>query len=255
VKIHKSAEIDASAVLGENVSVGPFSIIGPGVRIGDNTEIGSHVLLVSTEIGPDCRVFHGACIGEEPQIAGFKNTASCVEIGQGTVIREFVTIHRGAKEGQKTKIGKHCLLMNYVHIAHDCEVGDHVVIVNYTGLSGHVVVEDYAFVSGQVGVHQFVRIGKNAMVGGKAGVNQDILPFTMVEGTPARLVGTNSIGLRRKNFSPEVRSAIKKSLKYLLAPEMNTSQAVARMQAEFEMVDEIRYLVNFIKNSSRGITK
>ncbi len=253
--IHKSAEIDPSAVLGKNVSVGPFSIIGPGVKVGDNTQIGSHVLLLATQIGKDCRVFHGACIGEEPQIAGFEGISSFVEIGDGAVIREYVTIHRGAKEGQKTLIGKRCLLMNYVHIAHDCEIGDDVVIVNYTGLSGHVIVESNAFVSGQVGIHQFVRIGKFAMVGGKAGVNQDILPFSMVEGTPARLVGTNSIGMRRHDFSPEIRGSIKKSLKFLLAPEMNTSQAILKMQAEFEKVDEIRYLINFIKNSSRGITK
>jgi UDP-N-acetylglucosamine acyltransferase len=188
-------------------------------------------------------------------MVGFQDTASSVEIGEGTVIREYVTIHRGAKESQATKIGKHCMLMNYVHIAHDCEIGDHVIIVNYTGLSGHVVVEDNAFVSGQVGVHQFVRIGKNAMVGGKAAVSKDILPFSLVEGTPARLVSVNAIGLRRNNIPPQNRTALKNAFKILQDPAHNTTQAIEKMEAEFEMRDEIRYLIHFINQSSRGITK
>lgn len=243
-------------VLGKNVSVGPYSILGPNVTVGDNTDIGSHVLICSnTVIGRNCRLFHGAAIGGEPQIANFEDVSSSVEIGDGTVIREYVTIHRGAKESQKTKIGSHCLLMNYVHIAHDCEIGDHVVIVNYTGLSGHVLVGDHAFVSGQVGVHQFVRIGKFAMVGGKAAVSQDIIPFSLVEGAPARMLSTNSIGLRRKKIKPQVRAGLKKALKFIQDPKLNTSQAIEKIEAEIEMVDEIRYLIHFIKQSERGITK
>jgi len=256
VTIHKTAEIDSSAILGNNVTIGPFSIVGPHVKIGDNTDVGSHVLIhPRTVIGDDCKIHHGASIGDEPQMVGFEDTASSVEIGEGTVIREYVTIHRGAKESQATKIGKHCMLMNYVHIAHDCEIGDHVIIVNYTGLSGHVVVEDNAFVSGQVGVHQFVRIGKNAMVGGKAAVSKDILPFSLVEGTPARLVSVNAIGLRRNNIPPQNRTALKNAFKILQDPAHNTAQAIEKMEAEFEMRDEIRYLIHFINQSSRGITK
>jgi len=178
-----------------------------------------------------------------------------VEIGDGTVIREFVTIHRSAKESQTTKIGKHCMLMNYVHIAHDCEIGDHVVIVNYTGLSGHVVVGDRAFVSGQVGVHQFVRIGKNAMVGGKTAITKDILPYSLVEGVPARLISINAIGLRRNHIQPKVRTALKNAFKILQDPANNTTQAIEKMETEIEKQDEIRYLIHFIKLSSRGITK
>jgi UDP-N-acetylglucosamine acyltransferase len=254
--IHKSAEIDSSAILGKNVSIGPFSIVGPHVTIGDNTEVASHVFIhPRTVIGCDCKIHHGASIGDEPQMVNFENTPSSVEIGDGTVIREYVTIHRGAKESQATKIGKHCMLMNYVHIAHDCEIGDHVVIVNYTGLSGHVVVEDHAFVSGQVGVHQFVRIGKNAMVGGKTAVTKDILPFSLVEGVPARLVSINAIGLRRNHIQPKARTALKKAFKILLDPSHNTTQAIEKMETEIEMGDEIRYLIHFINHSSRGITK
>jgi UDP-N-acetylglucosamine acyltransferase len=256
VTIHKSAEIDSTAILGKNISIGPFSIVGSQAVIGDNTEIGPHVFIhPRTKIGGDCKIHQGASIGGEPQMVNFQDMPSSVEIGEGTVIREYVTIHRGAEESQATKIGKHCMLMNYVHIAHDCEIGDHVVIVNYTGLSGHVVVEDHAFVSGQVGVHQFVRIGKNAMVGGKAGVNKDILPYSLVEGTPARLVSLNAVGLRRNHIQPQVRTALKNAFKIFQDPGNNTTQAIEKIEEEIEMQEEILYLIHFIKNSSRGITK
>lgn len=256
VTIHKIAEIDSRAILGTNVSIGPFSIVGAHAVIGDNTEIGPHVFIhPRTVIGRDCKIHHGASIGGEPQMVNFEDVDSSVEIGNGTVIREYVTIHRGAKESQTTKIGKHCMLMNYVHIAHDCELGDHVIVVNYTGLSGHVVVEDHAFISGQVGVHQFVRIGKNAMVGGKTAITKDILPFSLVEGTPARLVSINAIGLRRNHIAPQARTDLKNAFKILLDPAHNTTQAIEKMEAEFEIRDEILYLIHFIKQSSRGITK
>ncbi len=254
--IHKDTQIHPSAELGEDVSVDAYTLIGANVRIGAGTRIGSHVRIESgTRIGQNCRVFHCASIGGEPQIVGFQDAPSFVDIGDGTVIREFVTVHRGGQEGSATVIGRGCMLMAYAHVAHDCLLGDHVIVVNGTGLSGHVVVEDRAFLSGMVGVHQFVRIGKLAMVGGNSGLNQDVLPFSMVEGTPARLVSLNSVGLRRNHFKPEVRTALKQAFKLLRSNDLNTSQAVQRIEAEIEMSDEIRYLIDFIKNSSRGITK
>ena len=134
-------------------------------------------------------------------------------------------------------------------------MGEQVVIVNGTGLSGHVIVEDQAFISGLVGIHQFVRIGRNAMVGGMAGVNQDVLPFSIVEGTPARLLSVNAVGLKRANFKPPIRAAIKKAFKIISSPDLNTSQALKKISSEIEMYDEINYLLNFIKNSTRGVTK
>lgn len=256
VTIHQTSVIHPDAVLGEGASVGPHSTIGANVRIGDHTQIGANVLIEpGTVIGRRCRVFHGASIGGEPQILDFKDVPSSVTIGDETTIREYVTVHRSGKENGATVVGSKCMVMAYAHIAHDCEIGDEVIIVNGTGLSGHVVVEDRAFISGLVGVHQFVRIGKHAMVGGKAGLNQDVLPFSMVEGTPARLVGVNSVGLRRSQFPTKVRTAIKKAFKFFLRSDLNTSQAVERIEREIEMSEEIRYLVNFVKNSSRGITK
>jgi UDP-N-acetylglucosamine acyltransferase len=171
------------------------------------------------------------------------------------VIREYVTIHRSGFENGVTKVGKNCLLMAYSHVGHDCERGNEVVVVNSTALSGHVIVEEKAFISGLVGVHQFVRIGRNSMVGGMARVNQDILPFSTVEGNPARLYSANMVGLKRANFKPDVRVAIKKALNVIVQSELNTKQAVERIMVEIEMFDEIKYLIDFIENSSRGVTK
>lgn len=256
LKIHNSAVVHPSAVLGSNVSVGPFAVIGPRVRIGDNTEIGPGVLIEDgTVVGGNCRIGHGASIGGEPQILNFKNVPSAVHIGDGTTIREYVTIHRSGKENGVTRVGRNCLFMSYAHVAHDCDIGDNVVLVNSANLAGHVVVEEYAFVSGITGVHQFVRIGKHAMVGGGMIIRQNIIPYSLVAGPPPRLVGINAVGLRRRGFSANIRSSIKRAVKLLLQPDLNTGQAIEKMQAEIEMTDEIKHLVDFIKNSPRGITK
>lgn len=255
-KTHSSAVIHPGAILGSNVSVGPFTLINSGVRIGDNTEIGPGVLIdEGTVIGRNCKIGHGASIGGMPQILNFKNVASSVQIGDGTTLREYVTIHRSGKENGVTKVGRNCLLMSYAHVAHDCEVADNVILVNNVGLSGHVVVEEHAFISGITGVHQFVRIGKHAMVGGGMIVRQNILPFSLVGGPPPRLVGINAVGLRRRGFSPAVRGSIRKAIKVILQPGLNTSQAIEKIKEGFEMIDEISYLIDFIKNSPRGITK
>jgi UDP-N-acetylglucosamine acyltransferase len=256
VNIADNAIIDASAHLAEGVTVGPFSVIGANAVIGEGTEIGPQAVIeAGSVIGKNCRIFQGAAIGGEPQILGFdRDIPSSVRIGDHTTIREFVTVHRSGKENESTVIGDHCMLMAYSHVAHDCHLGNHVIIVNYTGLSGHIVVEDYAFVSGLVGMHQFIRIGTNSMVGGVSRVIQDILPFSLVVGVPAELRGVNSVGLRRRNFKPEVRRAIKDAFKILMNSELNTTQAVERIENEIEMLDEISHLIKFIKSSERGYT-
>ncbi|MBT5867335.1 MAG: acyl-ACP--UDP-N-acetylglucosamine O-acyltransferase [Nitrospinaceae bacterium] len=254
--IHSSSIIHATAQLAQGVEVGPFTTIGPDVQIGEGTLIGQNVRIeAGTIIGKNCKVFHGASLGGEPQILNFKNVPAIVEIGDGTVIREYVTVHRSGFENGVTRVGKDCLLMAYSHLGHDCELGDHVVIVNSAELAGHVIVEDRAFISGLVGVHQFVRIGRHAMIGGLAGVNQDVLPFSTVEGNRARFLSVNAIGLKRANFKPDVRAAIKKALKIITRSDLNTQQALEKIAAEVSTFEEIRYLVDFIKNSSRGVTK
>ena len=254
--IHGNSEIHSSAELGEGVRVGPFSIIGPGVKIGDRTEIGPNVHIeAGTVVGADCRIFHGASIGGDPQIAGIRDVVSSVAIGDKTTVREFVTIHRSAKENEKTTVGKGCLLMAYAHIAHDCAIGDDVVIVNATSLSGHIIVEDRAFISGMIGAHQFVRFGKLSMTGGMSRIVKDILPFSTVEGNPARLIGTNAIGLKRAGIAPAVRSGLKKAVSLIMHDELNTTQAIKKIEEEIEMSDEIRYLINFVNQSDRGIIR
>lgn len=257
MSIHHTAIVDPKAQIGNDVSIGPFSIIGPEVQIGEGSTIGSHVQIEGKSlIGKNCEVYQGASLGGNPQILGFDaDTPSSIKIGDRTQIREYVTVHRSGFENGVTQVGEDCLLMAYTHVAHDCIIGNHVVMVNYTGLPGHIVVEDRAFISGLVGIHQFAKIGKYAMVGGMAAVRKDVIPFSLVEGYPARLVGVNSVGLRRNDFPPKIRSSIKSAVKMIKDPSLNTSQAVQKIESEIEMIPEIRYLVDFINASSRGITK
>jgi len=256
VEIHDSAVIHPSAVLGKNISVGPFSIIGADVRVGDNTEVASSVRIdPGSIIGKNCRIYHGAYLGGGPQILDFGHIVSSVEIGDGTLIREYVTVHRSKEENGVTRVGGHCMLMGYTHVAHDCQIGDNVVMANYSGLSGHVQVGDFAFISGQVGVHQFVKIGMHSILGGFTKVKQDILPFSMVDGIPSRLIGVNSVGLSRRGFTAVTVGALKKCMRLLRSRELNTSQAIEKIKSVVEMTKEVKHLVDFIGKSSRGITK
>ena len=256
MNISNNATIDPSADLGDNVTIGPYTTIGPDVRIGEGTVVGpSAVIQKGTVIGENCRIYHGASLGGDPQIVGFDDVPSTVQIGDETTIREFVTVQRSGTENGVTKIGNHCMLMNYAHVAHDCEIGNHVVVVNSTGLSGHIVVEDYAFISGFVAVHQFVRIGAYSMIQGMSGINQDVLPYALVGGWPATLVSLNSVGLRRRDIGPKVRTALKNAFKILKSSELNTTQAVEKIESEIEIGEEIRYLIDFVKSSKRGFSK
>jgi UDP-N-acetylglucosamine acyltransferase len=256
VNIHSNSQIHSTAELGKDVQVGPFSTIGPGVKIGERTEIGPNVYIEGgASIGADCRIFHGASIGGDPQIKGIQKILSSLEIGDKTTVREFVTIHRSGKENGKTIVGKGCLLMAYTHIAHDCRIGDEVVLVNATQLSGHVIAEDYAFISGMIGAHQFVRFGKLSMTGGMSRIVKDILPFCTVEGNPARLIGTNAVGLKRAGITPVKRNGIKKAVSIFMHKELNITQAIKKIEAEIEISEEIKYLINFAKQSDRGIIK
>ena len=254
--IYSNSEIHSSAELGKDVRVGPFSTIGRRVKIGDRTEIGPNVYIeADTVVGSDCRIFHGASIGGDPQIAGVRDIVSFVEIGDHTIVREFVTIHRSGNQNKKTIVGKSCLIMAYAHIAHDCVIGNDVVLVNATSLSGHIIVEDRAFISGMIGAHQFVRFGKLSMTGGMSRIVKDILPYSTVEGNPARLIGANAIGLKRAGIGPRVRSGIKNAINFIMHDELNTTQAIKKIKEEIEMTDEIHYLINFVNQSNRGIIR
>jgi len=255
--IHPTAQIHSKAQLGADVKIGAFSVVESGAVIGDRAIIGSSAIIHSgTTLGSGCQVDHGASIGGDPQIMGFdRDIPSRVEVGENCVMREYVTINRSGEENGATRVGADCMLMAYAHVAHDCILSDRVILVNGVGLSGHIEVGEGAFVSGLTGVHQFVRIGKFAMIGGVTAITQDILPFSLVEGRPPRLVGINSVGLRRNQFAPKTRSSLKQAVKILKQTELNTGQALEQIQTEIDSIEEIRYLVDFINQSKRGITK
>ena len=255
-KIHETAVIYPGARLGRDVEVGPYSVIGENVFIGDGTKIGSHVVVEGwTTIGKECQIHHGACVGNAPQDLKFKGEKTFVYIGDNTVIREFVTINRATGEGEETRIGSNCLLMGTVHIAHNCVVGNNVVISNHAGLAGHVTVEDRAIISGLTGVHQFVKIGRNAMVGGASKVVQDVPPFVIADGRPARVCGLNSVGIARAGLSEDVRRNLKRAYRILFRSGLKLSEAITTMEQELDSSEPVDHLLRFLRNVNRGICR
>lgn len=255
--IHPTAIIDPKAELDENVSVGPYSIIRENVRIGAGTQIGPHVVIDPyVTISPDCRIFQFAAIGAIPQALKFGGEVTQVTIGRGTIIREFVTIHRGTESGGGiTTVGDGCLLMNYTHIAHDCRVGNHAIFANSATLAGHITVGNHATIGGLTAIHQFVRIGDYAFVGGKAAVVKDIPPFVMSSGDRAKLHGLNSVGLKRHGFSSETINLLKKAYRIFFRIGLTVREAVERVKADVEQVAEVRKFIEFIESSERGVTR
>ena len=255
-RVHETAIIDSKARLGERVTVGPYSIIGAHVEIGDDTTIGSCVLVDGhTVIGRNNRIFHGASIGTPPQDLKYRGATSYVQIGDGNIIREFVTVNSATEEGESTVIGNGNLLMAYVHVAHNCRVCNNVILANAVNLGGHVTVHDYAIVGGVVPVHQFVSIGAHSFIGGGSRIPKDVPPFIKVAGNPPRVSGINSVGLKRRNFTIEQRVLIKKAFCTLYRSDLNVTQAIEQITHDLPDTPEIRMIVEFIRGSKRGITK
>jgi len=256
MSIHPTALVDPSSEIAEDVEIGPYTIIGPEVSIGSGTRIGPNVVLEKwVNIGRDCRIGHGAMIGGTPQIIGYQDQRSFVNIGDGTVVGEFVTLHRSGSAGGSTDIGRDCFLMAYCHVAHDCKVGNEVVIVNYTGLTGHVQVGDQATVSGYVGIHQFVRIGRLAMISGLSRIPKDVIPFALVEGNPASVRGLNAVGIKRSDISREGRKSLQDAFRIFFRSGLNTTEALAKIRGEMPVQDEVEEIVRFVESSKRGILK
>lgn len=255
--IHSTAVIDAKAKVPASCSVGPFCVIGADVELGENCELMSHVVIQGpTRIGNNNRFFPFAAIGAEPQDISFKGDPTRLEIGDNNVIREYVTINRGTvKGGGITRVGNNILIMAYSHIGHDCVIGDRAMLVNGATLAGHVTVEEWAVVGALCPVHQFVRIGQHAYIGGGTVITQDVLPFSMTSAKrETHAYGLNKVGLQRRGFSEDRLKKLHRAYRYLLAAKMNTSQAIAKMKAE-EQTEDVRYLVEFIEKSERGILK
>lgn len=254
--VHPTAIVDKGAKLADNVEVGPYSIIEKDVTIGGGTKIGPHCFIGSfTSMGRNNRIFTGAIVGSVSQDLKFKGERSFLRIGDDNIIREYVTINRSARKDRATKIGNKTFIMAYSHIAHDCTIGNGVIIVNCGTLAGHVTVEDNAIVGGLTGVHQFVRIGRFAITGGCSKVVQDIAPYCMADGHPAKIRGVNTIGLKRADFSAKKIEALKKANKILFFSGLSTAHALKEIEKEVTGSEEVKYLVSFVKSSKRGLTR
>ena len=254
--ISNLASISKDAQIGQNVRIDPFAVIHEDVIIGNGCHIHSNaVLYPGTRIGEDCDVFPGASVGVIPQDLKFSNEYTTVEIGNHTKIRECVTIHRGTNDKLKTSIGDNCLLMTYVHVAHDCQIGNNVILASYTGLSGHVVIDDWAILEGKAAAQQFVHIGKHAMVSGGSLIRKDVPPFTKAAREPLSYVGVNSVGLRRRGYTSEQIGSIQEIYRYLYLKGYNNSQAISLIEASLSATAERDEIISFIQESKRGIMK
>lgn len=250
------AYVHPDAKVADNVVIEPFVSIDHDVIIGEGTKIGSSVtILPGTRIGKNCRIFPGAVIGAIPQDLKFKGEYTTVEIGDNTTIREYVTINRGTAAKGKTVVGNGCLLMAYVHVAHDCVVGNHVILVNNSQLAGEVIVDDWAILSGMVAVHQFCRIGSHAMISGGSLVRKDVPPFIKAGREPLSYVGINSIGMRRRNYNNEKIREIQDIYRYIYQKGLNVAQATEIIEAEMPATPERDEILLFVKDSKRGIIR
>ena len=255
--IHSTAIIGSKAQIAGDVEIGPYSVIGDDVVIAAGSRIGAHVTIDPfVKIGPNSHIFQYAAIGAQPQSVKFKGEETWVEIGSNCVIREFVTIHRGTGfGGGLTRIGDNCFIMAYSHIAHDCTVGNQVIMANNATLAGHITIGNHATVGGLVAIHQFVRVGDYAFVGGKSAVVKDIPPYVIASGDRARLHGLNQVGLKRHGFTAATLSALKKTYRLIFRIGLTLNEAIERVAAEVDPVDEVNHFIDFIKSTERGITR
>jgi len=251
------AYVHPQARIAKNAVIEPFVNIERNVEVGEGTWIGSNVTIMEgVKIGKNCKVFPGAVIGAIPQDLKYAGEDTIVEIGDNTTIREFVTINRGTSESWKTVIGHDCLLMAYVHIAHDCFIGDHVILGNATNLAGHIHIGDWAILGGICAVHQFCKIGPHAYIGGGSLVRKDIPPYTKAAREPVSYAGINSIGLRRRGYTNEKINEIQDIYRYLYVKKgFNVTQAVNYIETNMPSTPERDAILSFIANSTRGIMR
>jgi UDP-N-acetylglucosamine acyltransferase len=256
VKIHPTAIVHPDAELSDGVEVGPYSCIAGTVKIGAGTLIAERVSIEGfTTIGAENEIFAGAIIGSRTQDKKFKGGTSYLRIGDRNKIREYVTINPGTKEGTETVIGDDNLLMAYAHVAHDCVLKNQVVLANAATLAGHVVVEDRAIIGGLSAVHQFARIGKLALVGGCSKVVQDVPPYMIADGHPARVYGLNTVGLDRAGFSKDEKTLLRKAFKIIFKSGLTVKKAIGAVEKEGLSSPSLQVLIDFLKNSDRGICR
>jgi UDP-N-acetylglucosamine acyltransferase len=256
-KIHHTAIVADGAVLGADVEVGPYASIGENVRIGNGTVVKQGAIIDGhTTIGERCEIYPYACIGMKTQDLKYREgSVSFVEIGDRSVIREFATVHLGTADGEKTVIGSDCLFMAYCHAAHGVILGNHVICSNSVQLAGDVHLQDYAIVGGCSASHQFCTVGCHAMVGGMCKIRQDIPPYMlcdMVDGS-MKVIGVNVVGLSRRGVAKDAIQALKEAHRFIYREGLNRSQALDRVEHDIEQLDEVKRLVQFYRNSQRGV--
>jgi UDP-N-acetylglucosamine acyltransferase len=252
--IDKSASVGKKAQIGENVKIGPSAIIGDDVVIGDNSVILPYAIIQDgTRLGKECKVASFAVIGGPPQDLKYKDEPTILQIGDRCDIREYVTLNRGTVESGKTVIGNNCMFMANTHVAHDCVVGDNCIMANSAALAGHVRLHNWVIVGGLTPIHQFVQIGDHAIIGGGLRVPKDVPPFVRAGREPMVYEGINTLGLRRRGFTPQAIESIDKAYFILYQSNLNVSQAVARIKSEMEITPEVTNILDFIASSKRGI--
>lgn len=251
------AYIHPEAKIASNVVIEPFTSISRNVEIGEGTWIGSNVTIMEgARIGKNCKIFPGAVISAPPQDLKYKGEATTVTVGDNSIIRECVTLNRGtALDKSTTAIGENCLLMAYVHIAHDCIIGNNVIIANSVQLAGHIEIQDFAFIGGTSAVHQFVKIGAHSLISGGSLVRKDVPPFTKAAREPLSYCGINTIGLRRRGYSNEKINEVQEIYRHVYLKGLNNSKALDIIEMEIPVSKERDEIINFIRSSERGIMK
>jgi len=253
-KIHPTAIVAEGVDLDSDVSIGAYTLIGPRVEIGSGTSIGPHsVVENNTRVGRGCSIGVGCVLGGDPQDRKYKGEETWLEIGDNTELREYTTVNRGSAARRKTSIGRDCLLMTYVHVAHDCVLDDGVIIANGVQLAGHIHIGAHAYIGGLTPVHQFVRIGAHAFIGGGSRLPQDVPPFTRAAGNPLKLYGINMLGLTRAGFAEETRASLSHAYRLLFNSKMRRAEAVEVLSRDLSDVPEVRELIDFVVGSERGV--
>ncbi|MBR3287514.1 MAG: acyl-ACP--UDP-N-acetylglucosamine O-acyltransferase [Bacteroidales bacterium] len=255
-QIHPMANVHPKAQIGDNVIIEPFATVCEDVVIGDGTWIASGAYIMNgARIGRDCKIFQGAIIAGIPQDLKFKGEYTTMEIGDRTAIREYAVLHRGTQSRGKTVIGTDCLIMCYVHVAHDCLIGNHVILTGYTGLAGEVVVGDWAIIGGGSMAHQFVHIGTHAMISGGSLIRKDVPPYTKAAREPLSYVGINTVGLRRRGFTGDQILGLQDIYRYIFLKGLPVSEALSQVEQQIAPSPERDEVIQFIRESKRGIMK
>jgi UDP-N-acetylglucosamine acyltransferase len=254
--VHPSAIVHPGAQVGAGCEIGPYCIIGEQVALGEKCKLHSHAVIDGhTRLGRENEIFPFASIGLKTQDLKWKGGVTWVEIGDHNTFRECVTVHSATGDGEVTSIGSHNHILAYSHIAHNCQLGDHIIMSNVATLAGHVTVGDYAVIGGLAAIHQFCRIGKMSMIGGCSKVVQDVPPFMMADGNPAETRTVNKIGMERNGLSEKSQSAMRQAYKILFREGLTISNALVQLEKQLPELEEVRYLIQFVRSSERGISK